>query len=414
MNVIFYGAGADAKRNFRKYKTEGLNPVCFVDRDENKHGTYFPEGNSDSVIVLPLRKAIKMYPDYVLYLTVGTLSVSDVTEYLRSEGIPNARIKTPYEFFEGFYCNDLFNYITIGPDFTQPCCYSGKRKRTKCFSFEEAITYKKKFISEILSDMEKGLPTICDGCPNQKFGLHNEIIDNVLISQGYNNDFCNFKCSYCSFHQEKPYKNDNELIKTIESISKNLPFAVIHLANLEFLANKNCGDILKFMTEHNIYSALTTNGSLFPEELNNYIKKGLLTTVNCSLDAGTRETYKIIKGVDCFEKTCKNLEIYRDLGVPLLLKYIILDGVNDNKKDIDGFIDLAVRLNSKIVYLSADIHGTSKNLSENAINMTEYFVRLCDEKSLKFEIVTGNFNKSDLKLILGEVENEQIRISVPL
>jgi hypothetical protein len=73
-----------------------------------------------------------------------------------------------------------------------------------------------------------------------------------------------------------------------------------------------------------------------------------------SLDAGTRETFAKIKGLDLFDKVCDNLVRYSSKG-PVRLKYIILPGLNDNEADIDGFVALCVRLKATAVDVTREL-----------------------------------------------------------
>jgi hypothetical protein len=84
------------------------------------------------------------------------------------------------------------------------------------------------------------------------------------------------------------------------------------------------------------------------------------TTLNCSVDAGTRETYAKVKGADVFEKVCGNLEQYAGRGAKLLLKYIFLKGINDNEADIDGFVRLVEKLRPGSVMISWDYYDAAR------------------------------------------------------
>ena len=62
--------------------------------------------------------------------------------------------------------------------------------------------------------------------------------------------------------------------------------------------------------------------------------------VNISIDAGSRETYKKIKTVDKFDDLIENLRKYVKLPILLRLKYILVRGVNDNKEELEKYINL--------------------------------------------------------------------------
>lgn len=84
------------------------------------------------------------------------------------------------------------------------------------------------------------------------------------------------------------------------------------------------------------------------------MKTGRTVNILTSLDAGTRETYKAIKRVDCFDKVIENLKRYPVKDVDFKLKYIFLDGVNDNETDVDGFYDIVKDVGCRTIVLSSD------------------------------------------------------------
>lgn len=85
------------------------------------------------------------------------------------------------------------------------------------------------------------------------------------------------------------------------------------------------------------------------------METGRVTCVLTSPDAGTRETYKKIKQVDCFDRFVSNLKKYPlDKVISFQMKYIFLDGINDNKEDVDGFCEIAKETYCKKIAISSD------------------------------------------------------------
>jgi len=69
------------------------------------------------------------------------------------------------------------------------------------------------------------------------------------------------------------------------------------------------------------------------------------------LDSGTKETFKLVKGYDLFDKVLDNLKKYREYNV-FVLKYNILPGVNDDDTDIEGIVKILKLLNLASLHLS--------------------------------------------------------------
>ena len=84
------------------------------------------------------------------------------------------------------------------------------------------------------------------------------------------------------------------------------------------------------------------------------MRDGRVILLLTSLDAGTRETFKAIKRVDRFDRVVENLKKYPTDKTRLMLKYIFLEGVNDNEADIDGYYEI-VKDTGGIISLSANL-----------------------------------------------------------
>jgi molybdenum cofactor biosynthesis enzyme MoaA len=72
-----------------------------------------------------------------------------------------------------------------------------------------------------------------------------------------------------------------------------------------------------------------------------------------SVDAGTRETFKRIKGIDAFDKVWENIKKYYDFGSRMLLKYIFVDE-NSNDTDVERFIKNVVNIGVSNIAIDRD------------------------------------------------------------
>jgi molybdenum cofactor biosynthesis enzyme MoaA len=77
------------------------------------------------------------------------------------------------------------------------------------------------------------------------------------------------------------------------------------------------------------------------------------STLNISLDCGTRETFEVVKRRDMFEKVIDNLKRYKDYG-KIEIKYNILPGVNDDEKDFIGIVNILKSLDISELVISFD------------------------------------------------------------
>ena len=84
---------------------------------------------------------------------------------------------------------------------------------------------------------------------------------------------------------------------------------------------------------------IATNGIKYLPVIDDIAKKTFVD-LNISIDSGCRETFQKIKTVDKFEEVKENLKKYVKLPVLLRLKYILVRGYNDNKEEIEKYINL--------------------------------------------------------------------------
>ena len=113
-----------------------------------------------------------------------------------------------------------------------------------------------------------------------------------------------------------------------------------------------------------------------------------------SLDSGCMETYKKIKQVDKFDKIIKNLQQYIKKSPSAVnqirMKYIFLEGINDNKEEIEKFLNLVRNLGIRNVEISINYqkkYADSKYPVPVHFNELLVFFRSYAEK-LRLNIIT--------------------------
>jgi wyosine [tRNA(Phe)-imidazoG37] synthetase (radical SAM superfamily) len=183
------------------------------------------------------------------------------------------------------------------------------------------------------------------------------------VSFGSNNpgDVCNFKCIYCfsegaleKLKKEKGFTT-YEVIKQIAEIpGYDTPDFTLTLSNGEFCANKQCDETLDVLLKTKWKIKLVTNLSIYREKLSELMETGRVLQTLVSMDAGTKETFEFVKKLDAWDKVVENLKKYPVGKANLILKYIFLEGVNDNEADIDGFYNLVKELGCKRISLSSN------------------------------------------------------------
>ncbi|MDR1059892.1 MAG: radical SAM protein [Clostridiales bacterium] len=417
--IVFYGAGSEAKSRLAAWEGAGLVPACFADGDAGKHYTRLA-----GYEILPLRVAMERYPDCDVYLTIGRGRLHDATQYLSGQGIPAERIKfaDPVEWRKG--CDWLGRMVNVGED-VGLCCANKKYRITasRHGMAEQIFSEWFHLCEKHLDNMRNNRPTACDACPHMRedyysAGPPRPVVLN--ISSDDNLDYCNFRCSYCrqfsSYDQSRTERRSAEVLSIIRHFSEvcDSETANIELSCGEPAALPMCDEIFNFCFERNLRVAVFTNASIYKESLAN-----LLASEKChllvSLDAGTRETFRAIKGRDMFEPVLNNLRKYAiaagggissgelaRAGSPrrnaIHLKYIMLETQNDNEKDIGSFLDFAREINAHVV-LSNNSNARGNPCSRHTMGMSQLFAKKCAEQGLPLTVGYEFFNPSDAKAL---------------
>lgn len=118
------------------------------------------------------------------------------------------------------------------------------------------------------------------------------------------------------------------------------------------------------------------------------------TAINVSIDAGTAETWKKIKGVDNFEEVCMNLADYYKASCrpgQVTLKYIILPGINDSEEDYESLMDIMGVLETPHLTLARDGNKKYGAKEKEEKQLLDAAVRLavhCKKKGIAVDMFT--------------------------
>ena len=216
---------------------------------------------------------------------------------------------------------------------------------------------------------------------------------------------CQAKCIYCNVPDERV--NSYELASQ-SRYPKMITEIIIYLQKNNLLEN-NCyfqfapaeititpfREALLDATKK-YKSSFCTNGFLFDQQIADSLRNNN-SFVYISLDCGTRETFKIIKGRDLFDKVEKNLINYRRNG-EVILKYNILPGINDGDKDIVGTINILKELNLRFINLSHDYDLPLRTAFYGIVK----FAKLLEENNLIFYFHAKQYTTEQTKRIIDE------------
>ena len=210
---------------------------------------------------------------------------------------------------------------------------------------------------------------------------------------------CNSKCTYCYevqnrklFEKIKPY-NTVPIIK--EMIDKKIlrPGGEVSFGGGEPTIAPEFEELINLLTKSGFRNMrIHSSGIKFSPAIANAIKKGVLNVV-ISIDSGCDKTYKKVKNVNAYKKVIDNMKKYAEAnqnGFGLMTsKYIIIPNINDNRKEIDMWIDSVVKVGGK--WLALDIedvwYKTNRStISSYYLDLVNYVINKANSLGMKVEL----------------------------
>jgi len=384
---IFYGAGIYANMNLKHWVFNGIVPVCFADSNEQKQNTKMkipPVSIEGEFEILPVKEALKRYPDAFLYITVNPENYDDVYHSLIADGVPVDRIGASPQ-----HCRFIGHGLLLKDPVFSYCCDLGFSEILPVAgNIKDDVQKYYMHCEQLRKDLNAGKLTSCTGCSELRPGSSNEklCINTVTLDSGVPGATkCNFRCSYC-FHgmnfKKDTHVRDENVLEILEYLAETETIDYLGYAAAEISVSPYKTEVLKLLKEKYSKGTVLTNAFLYVEELKELLAERKFSTT-ISLDAGTSETFKNVKGIDGFEKVVNNIEKYASSGGIIELKYIVLEGVNCDKCDLDGFIAIAERIAATVV-ISWDMRSVFTAYSEAQYEAVLYLIKQCLRLNLKY------------------------------
>lgn len=278
--------------------------------------------------------------------------------------------------FSGFkYCNEVWE----GPEYIS---YKGN----------DAFNKNEERRLKIIEEMKNGIiPERCKECPLLELKDWKEFDAKIYKITVFNWKHCNAACFYCSVHSDF-----NESIKKSDDYD-SLPFikkliAEGRITEKSFIAFmggeptmlQEFPEILSLLIKKGCKLEVLTNGIKYEKLISDMLNAHNDNKICISLDCGTKETFKRIKRVDKFDEVINTLKQYiedtKENSYKVRLKYIVLPNVNDNKKEIDKFFEVAKSIGITSVVRSVDhleskMNTKNKAIETSVIKAYEYFAQ---------------------------------------
>lgn len=318
-------------------------------------------------------------------------------------------------------------FIRNGLNFTR----TGIRFCNKLSAYDEGniVSYGKDFYKnfikikkEIIENCKDGIvPEYCQNCMYLEDKEWDDSCDAKINNiEIFHWNQCNCACVYCGNRSETNLKITEkkgksgyvDLYRILKSFIKEKHFA--ENVNVSFVGGeptllKEFPDILKLFMKHNYKMHILTNGILYEKVFAKSLKINKENNMTISLDSGCSETFRKIKGVDKFDSVICNIQRYvKESGENsrnLLIKYILIEGLNDNKEEIIKWLDLCKKLGIGTLHPTIEFCHSVNN--PNKIGPSEHICELYEY--MKEKIVEYGFTLNVYDFVEVIVKNRRYR-----
>lgn len=252
----------------------------------------------------------------------------------------------------------------------------------------------------------------CDGCYELKLAQWEakDYLEFIAVS-GFMH--CNLACGYCVSYHFNPQDRGGNILPVMEEwISSGFLRAgsSIDWGGGESTLHRDFESVAQLAFAHQVRMLIFSNGTGFSPALADGLSRGLATIV-CSVDAGTRETYKKIKVKDAFDRVWENLERYVRIRPDLVeLKYIVMES-NCTQYELLEFMRRAVGIGARNVIVSHNTYTNAKSeghVSEEIAFAAAYLMVNARINGLTCKLADV-FSVDDGRKINELVENWQVR-----
>lgn len=263
----------------------------------------------------------------------------------------------------GNFCSILGKNLDFSYNSLCHCCITlNAAERPKICDYNGGKFPFKEYLDSIYKYTEQNSRGIgaCLGCDYLRNGKTHPKFDYFSYISINNFNKCNLNCVYCNVENAEWRK------KIIQKPYNVLP-ALVELYDSNYIREQTLVDwgggeptlydyfdeVVSFCVEKKLKQNINTSGLLYSKALENALAKDFVS-VRVSVDSGTSETYKKVKGVDCYNLVWKNIENYSKIK-PVEIKYITTPENNDTK-DIEGFVNKCLDVGIRKVIIAPEFN----------------------------------------------------------
>jgi pyruvate-formate lyase-activating enzyme len=402
--IVIYGASAYGLTFLRQVE-ERYGPVAaFADSSPYKQGSLC--GGRE---ILSLSECQYLYPDCRYYIGAGFSAFEPIQANLTKANIGQERIiNAKGGLVRKRSCRWLENYCIITNDACGCCCEQPPlifaMETVDEESFMAFLQVRAAAAAGLNDRREQG--TACENCPRiieDDFLEHKSDVVSLSLAAG---GICNLNCYNCTQAEERQALRGENVsacsrrnLDFLRIVKKHMDLAddlQIDIANGEITVNPLCDEILEKCRGSHV--TVFTNAVQYNGKLAEMLDTGYFNLF-VDLSAGMPAAYARIKGADVFAQAAENIVSYAQHG-PVRLKYIFFEGINDNKAEVDAFIELVAKTGHIAeVAVSSDMTIVNQDVKQSTLDLIVYFLRQLRLRRIPCGLIEPAFTADDSRRI---------------
>ena len=295
-------------------------------------------------------------------------------------------------------CKDLEESLYLAPNEIRACCqrffYEGKmRGDAKLLDIKDNIAPTshdiKKAREKLFHEIQNDENEYCKGCIFlKKTEKKPEFSSNISHLSIEHHSVCNLRCTYCSDVYYAGKKSKYNVVEFISLLSKDKSLdncQQVVWGGGEPTLDKSFEEILNEIHKYanpNIYHRVFTNSVRFSEAIPKFLKKSLIK-ITTSIDAGSPEMFKKVRGRPKFYNVFENLKSYSKIDpTRITIKYIFTED-NYQEKEIDGFVENCKKYELDKCNFQISMNYKNNSLEFNMLKSVAYLFSQLYNNSIK-------------------------------